>query len=201
MAERFGDWRARVHGSPDEEWLDELFARLPQEADVLELGSGHGLTARRIVDAGHSYAGVDISAEQLRRARDVVPEAELRQADLTEIRFEAASLDAVVSLYVFNHLPRAALPDLLQRIGIWLCPGGYLLATFGRSGTEGVQEDWLGVPMFFGSYSEEETLGLLVAAGFAIERKELVSIIEPDEGEGRFLWVLASTRGRAARNP
>ncbi len=166
---------------------------------MLELGCGQGMTARRIVDAGHRYTGVDISAEQLRRARALVPEAELRQADLTQVACEAESLDAVVSLYVFNHLPRADLPGLLRRIAEWLRPGGYLLATFGRSGAEGVQDDWLGVPMFFGSYTDEETLALLVDAGFETERIEVVPIVEPDEGEGNFLWVLASARGRATR--
>ena len=73
MADRFGEWRAGITGSPEDEWLDGLFARLPQAADVLELGCGQGLTARRIVTAGHRYTGVDISAEQLDRARRFVP--------------------------------------------------------------------------------------------------------------------------------
>lgn len=200
IADRFGDWRARIQGSPDEKWLNDLFARLPEQADVLELGCGQGTTARRIVDAGHRYTGVDISAEQLRRARDLVPEAELRQADLTEIAFGAESLDAVVSLHVFNHLPRADLPDLLQRIADWLRPGGYFLATFGRSGAEGVEENWLGVSMFFASYTEDETRSLLQSAGFEIERAEVVTIDEPEYGEARFLWLVASARGRAARS-
>jgi SAM-dependent methyltransferase len=142
---------------------------------------------------------VDISAEQLRRARDLVPEAEFRQADFTDIALEDESLDAVVSLYVFNHLPKADLPGLLRRIADSLRPGGYLLATFGRSGAEGVQDDWLGVPMFFGSYTDEQTLGLLAGAGFETERVEVVPIVEPGEGEGNFLWILGKARGHTAR--
>ncbi|MDP9490757.1 MAG: methyltransferase domain-containing protein [Actinomycetota bacterium] len=191
IADRFGAWRAAIEGSPDDEWLDDLLARLPGPADILELGCGQGLAARRIVDAGHRYTGIDISAEQLRRARDVVPEAEFRRADFTDIALEDESLDAVVSLYVLNHLPKADLPGLLQRIADSLRPGGYLLATFGRSGSEGVQDDWLGVPMFFGSYTDEETRALLGDAGFELERHEVVQIVEPGEGEGAFLWVLA----------
>lgn len=199
IADRFGAWRAAIEGSPDDEWLDDLLARLPEQADVLELGCGHGLAARRIVDAGHRYTGIDISGEQLRRARDLVPETEFRQDDLTEIALEGDSLDAVVSLYVFNHLPKADLPGLLQRLAGSLRPGGFLLATFGRSGAEGVQDDWLGVPMFFGSYTDDETLELLHGAGFETERVEVVPIVEPGEGEGRFLWVRARTRGHTAR--
>jgi cyclopropane fatty-acyl-phospholipid synthase-like methyltransferase len=191
IADRFGAWRAGITGSPDEEWLADLLSRLPGNADVLELGCGEGQTARRLVDAGLRYVGVDISGEQLRRARALVPEADFRQGDFTELNVRAEPFDAVVSLYVLNHLPRADLPGLLARVASWLRPGGYLLATFGQSGWEGVQEDWLGVPMFFGSHTKPDTLSLLSNAGFVIERDEIVSIVEPVEGPANFLWVLA----------
>ena len=116
---------------------------------------------------------------ELRRARNFVPEAEFRQADFTGLVLEAESLDAVVALYVFNHVPKADLPVLLLGIAGSLRPGGFLLATFGRSGVEGVQDDWLGVPMFFGSYTDEETLGILRSAGYETERFEVVPIVEP----------------------
>jgi SAM-dependent methyltransferase len=199
IADRFGAWRAGIEGSPDDEWLDDLLDRLPEQGRILELGCGQGLAARRIVDAGHRYTGVDISAEQLRRARDFVPEAEFRRADFTDMALEDECLDAVVSLYVFNHLRKADLPALLQRIADSLRPAGFLLATFGRSGAEGVQDDWLGIPMFFGSYTDKETLELLANAGFETERVEVVPIVEP-EGRAAFLWVLASARGRATRD-
>jgi cyclopropane fatty-acyl-phospholipid synthase-like methyltransferase len=199
LAERYGAWRAAIERSPDDEWLGELFARLPKAADVLELGCGQGGTARRIVDAGHRYAGIDLSEEQLHYARRVVPEAEFRRADIAELTFEAETFDAIVSLYVFGHLPRAELPVILGRIAGWLRPGGHLLATFGRSGGEGVQDDWLGVPMFFGSYTDDDTLALLDRAGFVVERAEVVPIVEP-EGDAAFLWVAAAARGRAAHD-
>lgn len=191
IAGRFGAWRAAIEGSPDDAWLGDLLARLPDRAAVFELGCGQGEAARPIVAAGHRYVGLDISAEQLRRARELVPEAEFRHGDLTGVAFDASTLDAVLSLYVFGHLPRADLPGVLERIAVWLRPGGYLLATFGRSGSEGVQDDWLGVPMFFGSYTDDESLALLGAAGLEPLRVEAVPIVEPEEGEASFLWVLA----------
>jgi SAM-dependent methyltransferase len=189
--DRFGAWRAAIGGSPDEEWLDDLLARLPSRAAVLELGCGQGEAARRILDAGHRYTGVDLSAQQLRRARRLVPDADFRHGDFTEVAFDPNSFDAVVALYVFNHLSRAELPAVLERIARWLRREGWLLGTFGRSGTEGVQDDWLGVPMFFGSYTEGETLELLRGSGFELIRNEVVGIVEPDEGPAEFLWVLA----------
>jgi SAM-dependent methyltransferase len=190
IAHRFGAWRAAIQGSPDGEWLSDVLGRLPERAAVLELGCGQGESAARILEAGHRYTGVDISSEQLRRARERAPDGEFRRADLTQLTFEAESLDAVVSLYVFGHVPRAELPGLLRRIAAALRPGGYLLATFGRSGDEGFQDDWLGVPMFFASYTDGETLTLVRDAGLIIERDEAVRILEP-EGEASFLWIRA----------
>jgi ubiquinone/menaquinone biosynthesis C-methylase UbiE len=133
---------------------------------------------------------VDISDEQTRRARALIPDAEFRRADLAEIEFDSESFDAVTSLYVFNHVPRAELPVVLKRIGRWLRPRGYLLASFGCSGAEGVEEDWLGVPMFFASFTEDENRQLVRDAGLEIVRDEVVPIREP-EGVARFQWILA----------
>jgi SAM-dependent methyltransferase len=190
MAERYSSWRVEIEGSPAESWLDELDRRLEDGARVLDLGCGNGEPAGRMLAPRHRYTGVDLSAEQLARARALIPRGELLHGDFTKLDFSAQSFNAVVSVYVFNHVPRAELPPLLQRIEEWLTPAGFLLASFGCSGFEGVEDGWLGVPMFFASYTEDETLDLVRAAGLELERHEVVPIREP-EGEARFLWILA----------
>jgi cyclopropane fatty-acyl-phospholipid synthase-like methyltransferase len=190
MAERYGSWRKQIQGSPAKAWLEDLAGRLDDGSPVLDLGCGNGEPAGRILAPNHRYTGVDISREQLVRARAALPAAELVHADLTKLEFEAGSFQAVVSVYVFNHVPRSELPPLLGRIEQWLRPGGYMLASFGCSGAEVVEGDWLGVPMFFASYTEAETLARVREAGLVLERHEVVPIVEP-EGEARFLWTLA----------
>lgn len=190
IADRFTGWREQIEGSPDLEWVEALLARLPADPDVLELGCGQGAEPTRILSERGRLIGIDISPEQLRRARENAPAGDFREADMTSVDFDSESFDAVFSLYAFNHVPRADLPPLLGRIGRWLRPGGCLLATFGRSGGEGVEEDWLGVPMFFASYTEPENRKFVEQAGLRIVREEVVTIVEP-EGEGRFQWILA----------
>jgi SAM-dependent methyltransferase len=64
---------------PREEWLGELLARLPGGSRVLDLGCGAGVPAARLlVDRGHAVLGVDVSEEQLRRARANVPRTRFR---------------------------------------------------------------------------------------------------------------------------
>ena len=89
IAGRFAAWRAAVQGSPDDAWLDDLLARLPAGAAVLELGCGQGEAARRIVDSGHRYVGVDISAEQLGRARTL----QSAPVDCVRLKFLSVVID------------------------------------------------------------------------------------------------------------
>ena len=191
IAERYDSWSVRGEGSPELEWATDLLARLPERPRLLELGSGAARGPTRMLAEAGSLTGIDISMEQVRAARRRCPDATFIRADMTEISFEPESFDAVVSVYAFNHLPRADLPLLLDRCSVWLRPGGYLVANFGSSAEEGVEDDWLGVPMFFASYAEPETVELVQAAGFVIERSEVVPIVEPEKGEARFLWIRA----------
>jgi SAM-dependent methyltransferase len=137
-----------------------------------------------------TLTGIDISAEQVRRARERVPGATFLHADFTQVELERASFDAVVSFYVLNHVPREELGPLLRRIASWLRPGGHLLASFGASDLPG----WYGTAIggletFFSGYEPPVTLGLVRAAGLEIVRDELETIDEP-EGPATFLWVL-----------
>lgn len=188
MADTWEAWSARVTDDPRSDWLARLVALVPPGGNVVELGCGNGTAETRELAERFRLTGVDLSAEQLRRARERVPDAEFLQADLTSVEFEPESLDAICAFYVFNHVPRDLLPDLLQRIHGWLRPGDVLLATFGAGDLDNWHGDWLGVPMYFSSFAPERTRQLLAA--FELLADEVVAISEP-EGEVSFHWVLA----------
>ena len=190
MADRYEAWAATIE-SPLAAWLEELLERLPPAAEVLELGCGGGTGASPELAARARLTGVDVSAEQVRRARRRLPAAQFLQADILSLELPQASFEAVVAIFVLNHVPRAELPRLLGRVGQWLRPGGLFLGTFGVSGTEGLQDDFLGVPMFFGSLTEDETLAAVLGAGLEPVRNEVVAQDEGEHGIARFLWVLA----------
>ncbi len=120
---------------PRMRWLEDLLDRLPPGSRVLDLGCGSGVpTTRRIVDRGHSALGVDVSREQLARARKNVPEAEFVLSSALEFDLPPQSLDAVVAFYVIEHMPREAHETLLASIHRWLREGGWLLLTFETEG-------------------------------------------------------------------
>jgi SAM-dependent methyltransferase len=190
MADTWESWSSAVTDDPRHAWLDSLLAVLPEDAVVVELGCGNGTRETRELATRTRLTGVDLSDEQLRRARERIPGATFVQGDLTTIEFEDGSLDAVAAFYVFNHVPRELLPTTFARIRHWLRPGGHFLASLGAGDIEGWHGEWLGVPMFFSSFQPETNSQLLRAAGFELVRDEPVTISEP-EGPVTFHWVLA----------
>ena len=190
IGEHFSEWRDRIVGDPRREWAEDLESRLEDGARVLELGCGSGVPDTQRLATRFRLTAVDISGEQLRRARAAVPEAVLIQADFTALELEPESFDAVVSFYAFNHVPRELLAPTFARIHRWLAPGGLLMTALGTSDEEAWTGDWLGAPTFFSSFPPETNTQLVRDAGFDLLRDELVTFREP-EGDVTFQWVLA----------
>ena len=188
MADTWETWSAKVAEDPRAQWLDRLITRLPEGARVVELGCGNGTTETRLLAERFELTGVDLSVEQLRRARERVPRGTFVHADLTDVTFAESSLDAVCAFYVLNHVPRELLPELFGRVRAWLRPGGLFLATLGASDLEGWEGEWLGVPMFFSGHDPAKNRELL--GRFELIDDEVVTIREP-EGHVSFHWILA----------
>jgi cyclopropane fatty-acyl-phospholipid synthase-like methyltransferase len=195
MADQFAAWEAEVSGLTGPERAERLLDLLPPNPEVLELGIGAGVAQSQILAERGRLTGVDVSEEQLRRARKRLPVARLVHADMTAVDFDDASFDAVVSFYVLNHVPREELGPLIGRISRWLRPGGYFFAAFGTKDTPASQEEFLGVQMFFSGHEPPENERVIRDAGLEIVESEIETIVEPDYGEGDFHWVLAQKPG------
>jgi SAM-dependent methyltransferase len=163
-------------------WIAELDERLPRGADVLDLGCGCGVpVARELVDAGHAVTGIDISPVQIERARRLVPQADFRIADLTEMRFAPSTFDAVVCLYAIIHVPLDEHAPLLGRIAGWLRPGGWLLLVTGETAWTGTEDDWLGgsAAMWWSHPDRATSRRWLTDAGFEVAEERRIP-----EGDG-----------------
>jgi len=190
IGERFIEWRDSIVDDPRRRWAQQLTSRLSDGARVLELGCGAGVPDTHELATRFRVTGVDVSPEQIRRARAAVPHADFLIADFTAVELSPGSYDAVVSFYAFNHVPRELLPGLLADIHSWLVPAGLLLAAFGTGDTADWIGEWLGTTMYFSSYPPETNSRLVVEAGFEQLYDEVVTFLEPD-GEATFQWVLA----------
>ncbi|MGW4058456.1 class I SAM-dependent methyltransferase [Amycolatopsis sp. NPDC004747] len=189
VAQRYLEWSARIADDPRQRFVAELTGRLDARARVLDLGCGAGVPSTAALAERHDVLGVDLSAAQLELARRNVPRARFAQGDMTGLSFPDGSFAAVTAFYSVLHVPREAQGALFARIAAWLRPGGWFLAALGCSEANGVEESWLGTPMFFSSHAPAENRRLLAAAGFTLEVDETVTMQEP-EGPATFHWVL-----------
>jgi tRNA (cmo5U34)-methyltransferase len=94
-------------------------------ARILELGTGTGETARRVLarHPGARLVGIDVSADMLAVARTLLPEAELRVARL-EDPLPEGPFDLVFSALAVHHLDGPAKADLFARVAAVLAPSG-----------------------------------------------------------------------------
>lgn len=111
---------------PDYDRIQDELARATDGIDarrVLELGTGSGVTSRRVL-ARHPHAhltGVD-SSEHMLAAADL-PGADLRLQDLRD-PLPDGPFDLVFSALAIHHLDAAAKADLFTRVSAVLAPGG-----------------------------------------------------------------------------
>ena len=111
---------------PDYDRVQDELARATEGIDarrVLELGTGSGVTSRRVLER-HPHAqltGVD-SSEHMLAAADL-PGADLRLQDLRDPLPEGP-FDLVFSALAIHHLDGPSKADLFARVAAVLAPGG-----------------------------------------------------------------------------
>jgi tRNA (cmo5U34)-methyltransferase len=132
---------AQFHWNPDS-YLELMRAEVPEYERlqdetvaatgsdvrrVLELGTGTGETARRILDRHRAavLVGIDSSAAMLDHARATLADdrAELRVARLQD-PLPDGSFDVVVSVLAVHHLDGVGKAELFERVADRLQPGG-----------------------------------------------------------------------------
>jgi tRNA (cmo5U34)-methyltransferase len=92
---------------------------------ILELGTGTGETARRVLarHPGARLVGIDESEDMLAVAREALPAADLRVARLEDAP-PHGPFDLVFSVLAIHHLDGAGKSDLFRRVAAVLEPGG-----------------------------------------------------------------------------
>ena len=191
VVERYARWAERIY-SPERERVTRLILDCtPAGGRVLELGCGNGEPTARLLSERLALTGVDISGEQLQRARRVAPDAEFIQADMASLSFPGEHFSAVVALFSIVHIPCEQHGALFQSIYRWLKPGGHFVFNSGASASyRGYEEDWLGAPMFWSHYGPEVTRQLALQAGFEIISQRVETINE-GHGAATFVWWTA----------
>ena len=98
---------------------------------VVDLGSGSGILARHLTEAGYRVLGIDASTAMTTLARRVAPRATFRTASLHDTRFPACravmAVGESIGYLAANRLAAGAYRRLFARVATALEPGGLFL--------------------------------------------------------------------------
>jgi ubiquinone/menaquinone biosynthesis C-methylase UbiE len=204
----------RVSGSASDTWSGASYERIAEtftaihdrvvgafaiepDARVLDVACGTGGVALRAARAGADVVGIDISADQLAKARRAAEEARLRirfdEGDCEELPYADAEFDAVASAFgaIFAPDHRRAAGELAR-----VCREGGRLAL-----TAWPKDEWSDVNERAGrtfppgpdarDWAEPEHVRGLLGDAFDLELQAGEWRVEADSAEE--LWELAST--------
>jgi SAM-dependent methyltransferase len=140
--ERFGGLAVAAAG----DLLDALAAAGRTDGTVVDLGSGSGILAREVAEAGFDVVGVDLSADMVELARRTAPAARFDVGSIHDVELPAGCVGITAIGEVLNYgtderSGLEAVGRLAARIHEALLPGGAWLTDLsgpGRAGPTGV---------------------------------------------------------------
>lgn len=168
-----------------EELQETVAAHAAQGRNFLELGTGTGETAVRILarNSGARWTGIDASEAMLERAHERLPHADLRVQRL-EDPLPEGPFDLVVSVLAVHHLDGPGKRDLFRRVaevGDFFVLGDVVVAE--RAEDAVIEIDWvMDLPS-----TVSEQIEWLEEAGFEVEaryvRPDLAVLVARKSGD------------------
>jgi cyclopropane fatty-acyl-phospholipid synthase-like methyltransferase len=152
--------------------IRRLIGLMPDAPRVLDVGCGVGEpVTRMLVEGGCNVTAVDFSREQIKIARENLPDVTFVHADVmaASLSFPGAFFDSIVACHVIQHIPRDHHAELFERLAGWLKPGGLLLCTVGLADLPGhVSAHYHGAAMFWNHFDLPTSQRLIEEAGLLI---------------------------------
>ena len=98
--------------------------------NILDIGFGTGILAKKLYDDGYNIYGIDFSNEMLKKAKQKMPNAELLHFDFTDglpKEFEQKKFDVILSTYAIHHIDDEAKKSYILKLLKSLNPKGILI--------------------------------------------------------------------------
>lgn len=159
--EKADDYATRFDNDKPGAALKDFIERMPDGANVLDLGCGTGGASAHMCEAGLNVTGTDASGKMLEHAR-MKSKATFKQAVFDDLN-DVAAYDGIWANFSLLHAARADMPRYLAAIHTALKPNGVF--HIGMKTGEGEARD--GIDRMYTFYTENELAGLLNKAGFA----------------------------------
>lgn len=170
--------------------IHDFIELLAPKSKVLDAGCGAGLPIAKMLAEKFDLIGVDFSKEQVKLAKQNVPNAHFFCQDMTGLDFPDDSLDGICSYYAIIHIPRDEHEALFVNFHRMLRTGGVALLCLGAEDLiDDIEEDFLGTRMYWSHYNSDTYLKMLKDCGFKVIWSKHVAD-ETCEG-AKHLFVLA----------
>jgi len=108
--------------------LDGIYGGGMQDAVIMDLGCGTGMLTTMLADGSRATVGVDLSLSSLRVLRQRCHDCHVVQADANVLPILDGSVQAVVCLGVWRHLP--AIAQVLDEVSRVLASDGVFLVGY-----------------------------------------------------------------------
>jgi len=185
----------RTRDSQDVRLLDDLIARLPANARVLDAGCGAGVPVAQILSQHFQVIGVDFSQAQIELARKHVPNVEFICQDITRLDFPDDTFDAICSYYAIIHIPRDEHQSLFANFYRMLKPSGIALLCLGAENLlDDIDENFFGARMYWSHFDSDTYLKMLKETGFSVIWSKRVADATCEGAGHLFLLVQKSAK-------
>ncbi len=109
---------------------------------VLEIGCGSGRVTAALATVFDRVVGVDVSAHQLAKARELCPAANVEFVEGDGVTLPGGPYGLIYSTQVIQHVSRPALPALFAEIARVMAPNGRAVVHIPAPTLKGIIEDW-----------------------------------------------------------
>lgn len=162
------------------------FAELLPFGKILEVGSGSGEDAEKLVRFGFDYIGIDASEEFVKLAKKLHPNIVFLTMPVERLTFPKNTFDGFYTSATLLHISKKTMSQVLQKIKN-VCKAGAIGFITLKEGIGEIEDDETG--RWFSFYERSEFEKILKKNDFEIIDFE----IEKDWREGRpdwlFFWV------------
>jgi len=165
------EWRAaRCVGNSSfwQEDIDNLRELVPH-GKILEIGSGSGREAGKLIQAGFDYTGIDASAGLLEVAKRDNPGAVFIHEDVYDLTFPNGQFDGFWSAATLLHLPKKRVVEALKSIKRVVKKDGVGFISLKEGEGEKTEEN---TGRFFSYYQAMEFVEKLQEAGFELIKSD-----------------------------
>lgn len=154
----------------DKKYVNSFISYLKPNSSILDIGCGTGELLEYFSSLCFKTMGIDISREMVNISKKRVINSRVFKMSLYDVSKIKERFDGVVATFVFVHIPKEKISDVIKSINSKLKKDGIFFTVFTTSLIEGLQEEMLdrNYKYYAVNYSKDEIIGILEKNGMEI---------------------------------